>query len=202
MEIAYGWVGRRGGVYAARAIVWLPQRCRAGYTLPLRPHTEGAVQEPYHGGDESPPYVLPTRTSPQGTENSGSFSTIRAFPVEKWFGVSLPTFFAKKVGGKSPLGRSTFAVRVFITCSHSVYFGAVIHCVKGLSTLKMLKTLWKEWKTTPVFRLKMWKTRWKALCRAVLVPKFSTGGLWRPGRGLTRPRYLCTIRIIQNCAKE
>ena len=138
----------------------------------------------------------------RGRKNPGLFSTIRAFPVEKWFGVSLPTFFAKKVGGKSPLGRSTFAVRVFITCSHSVYFGAVIHCVKGLSTLKMLKTLWKEWKTTPVFRLKMWKTRWKALCRAVLVPKFSTGGLWRPGRGLTRPRYLCTIRIIQNCAKE
>ena len=111
-------------------------------------------------------------------------------------------FLCKESRGKSPLGRSTFAVRVFITCSHSVYFGAVIHCVKGLSTLKMLKTLWKEWKTTPVFRLKMWKTRWKALCRAVLVPKFSTGGLWRPGRGLTRPRYLCTIRIIQNCAKE
>ena len=179
----------------------------AAYTPPgpsygCRPIAGPGIPGPYGLTPKERYRNLPTGTSPQGTENSGSFSTIRAFPVEKWFGVSLPTFFAKKVGGKSPLGRSTFAVRVFITCSHSVYFGAVIHCVKGLSTLKMLKTLWKEWKTTPVFRLKMWKTRWKALCRAVLVPKFSTGGLWRPGRGLTRPRYLCTIRIIQNCAKE
>ena len=33
-------VERRGGLQAARAIVWLPQRSRAGYTRPLPPHTK------------------------------------------------------------------------------------------------------------------------------------------------------------------
>ena len=190
MGIAWERVGRRGGVYAARAIVWLPSHCRAGYTRPLRPHTEGAVQEPTHGDPAArggnPRLVF---------HNSG-------ISCGKMVWSFFAYFLCKESRNKGTLCLSTFLPGVFMTCSHSVYFGVVIHCVKGLSTLKMLKILWKEWKTTPVFRLKMWKTRWKALCRAVLVPKFSTGGLWRPGRGLTRPRYLCTIRIIQNCAKE
>ena len=46
--------------------------------------------------------------------------------------------------------RSSFLFyTLFMPCSRSVYSGAVIHSVYGLSTLKLLKTLLKVWKTFP-----------------------------------------------------
>ena len=68
----------------------------------------------------------------------------------------------------------TLSPPVFTPCSQIVYFGAVIHCVKGLSTLNLLKTLLKGWKTHPFFLLKMWKTLWKSHGKRILLPEFST----------------------------
>ena len=42
-------VERRGGLQAARAIVWLPQRSRTGYTRPLHPHKNGFSTQKRHG---------------------------------------------------------------------------------------------------------------------------------------------------------
>ena len=115
----------RGGVYATRGCCRNRVIARAGYTRPLRRTDKrrrpGKGRQP-PGGDESPPYGLPVISAPQQIflckKRNGQMTipflfeiSLPCFPAmagRKRFhgcslpgqvvGVSLPTFFAKKVG--------------------------------------------------------------------------------------------------------